>query len=217
MKVTVDQLLSKTYAKQRFNMIKNHAIKPVCGHPEQKGTVYLATADTMGNMVSFIQSNYMGFGSGLVVPHTGIALQNRGHNLSVDPHSVNFIEPGKKTYHTIIPGFITKDQQPIGPFGVMGGFMQPQGHLQVISSIVDHHQSPQSSLDKPRFQWIKDQTIYVEPSLDPKIIEGLKEKGHDVIIQYDLGHFGRGQVILKKDHQFLVGTEKRCDGTIAYK
>lgn len=217
MNVTTDELLSKTYAKHRFQEIKDHAIIPTCGNPKSTGTVYLSTADNDGNMVSFIQSNYMGFGSGLVVPQTGISLQNRGHNLSLDPKSANFIGPNKKTYHTIIPGFITKDNKPIGPFGVMGGFMQPQGHLQVVSSYIDYLLSPQESLDKPRFQWIKDKTIYVEPSLDKKIIDGLKSKGHDVIIQKDLGHFGRGQMIVKTHEGFIVGTEKRCDGTIAYK
>src|SRR5699024_11893280 len=98
----------------------------------KSGTVYLCTADGEGNMVSFIQSNYMGFGSGLVVPGTGIALQNRGHDFSLDPDHTNALVGGKNTYHTIIPVFLTKDQQEIAPFGVMGGYMQPQGHLQVV-------------------------------------------------------------------------------------
>lgn len=217
MRVEVDDMLSKAYAKKRFLEIKSEAIIPKCDNPKQSGTVYLATADHDGNMVSFIQSNYMGFGSGLVVPNTGIALQNRGHNLSMDPKSANYIGPNKKTYHTIIPGFITKDHKPIGPFGVMGGFMQPQGHLQVISSMIDFDLNPQEALDRPRFQWIKDKTIYVEPSLDEEIIKGLKHKGHDVLIQEDLGHFGRGQIILFNQDEkiYEVGTEIRCDGTIA--
>lgn len=216
MNITTNELLSKTYAQKRFQTITDTAILPECGDPKQSGTVYLATADCEGNMVSFIQSNYMGFGSGLVVPNTGIALQNRGHNLSLDPKSVNYIAPNKKTYHTIIPGFITKNNKPIGPFGVMGGFMQPQGHLQVISDLIDFNLSPQASLDKPRFQWIKEKTIEVEPSLDSHIIDGLRKKGHSIIIQNDLGHFGRGQIIMHKDDGFSVGTEIRCDGTIAY-
>jgi gamma-glutamyltranspeptidase / glutathione hydrolase len=214
MKISVADMLSKSYAKQRYQSIKDTAQIPICGNPKSSGTVYLATADKDGNMVSFIQSNYMGFGSGLVVPDTGIALQNRGHNFSMDEKSVNFIGPNKKPYHTIIPGFIMKNKMPIGPFGVMGGFMQPQGHLQVISSMLDFNLDPQEALDRPRFQWIKDNTIYVEPNLDKTIIEGLKQKGHDVIIQPDLGHFGRGQIILKKDEKYLTGTEIRCDGTI---
>ena len=176
MKITPDELLSKSYAQKRFKLISDQAILPETGNPKQAGTVYLATADCEGNMVSFIQSNYMGFGSGLVVPNTGIALQNRGHNLSIDPKSVNYIGPNKKTYHTIIPGFITKNNKPIGPFGVMGGFMQPQGHLQVISSLIDFHLTPQLALNRPRFQWIKEKTIEVEPSLDEHIVNALKVK-----------------------------------------
>ncbi|BCR36312.1 gamma-glutamyltransferase [Mariniplasma anaerobium] len=214
MKISVDDMLSKSYAKQRYEKINENAQIPKCGDPKSSGTVYLATADKDGNMVSFIQSNYMGFGSGLVVPHTGITLQNRGHNFSMDEKSVNYIGPNKKPYHTIIPGFIMKDKLPVGPFGVMGGFMQPQGHLQVISSMLDFNLDPQEALDRPRFQWIKENTIYVEPNLDESIIKGLKEKGHDVIIQPDLGHFGRGQIILKKDENYIAATEIRCDGTI---
>lgn len=215
MNISVEELLSKSYAKKRFLEIKDEAISPVCGNPKQSGTVYLATADQDGNMVSFIQSNYMGFGSGLVVPHTGIALQNRGHNFSMDPLSVNYIGPNKKTYHTIIPGFIMKDHNPVGSFGVMGGFMQPQGHLQVVSSMIDFDLNPQESLDRPRFQWTKDLEIEVEPSLDETIVKGLISKGHKIKINEDLGTFGRGQIIIKKDKSYQVGTEIRCDGTIA--
>jgi gamma-glutamyltranspeptidase/glutathione hydrolase len=216
MNVTIEELLSKSYAKKRYELIKDNAINHTFGHPKQAGTVYLATSDSAGNMVSFIQSNYMGFGSGLVVPNTGITLQNRGHNFSVDPNSVNVLAPNKKPYHTIIPGFIMKDDKPIGPFGVMGGFMQPQGHLQVISSMIDLNLNPQEALDRPRYQWIKDQTIYVEPSLDKNIVDGLSKKGHTIEIKEDLGLFGRGQIILNLNERIYVGTEKRCDGTIAY-
>ena len=216
MDVAVEDLLSKSYAKKRYELINEQAIHHTAGQPKQNGTVYLATSDKDGNMVSFIQSNYMGFGSGLVVPNTGIALQNRGHNFSVDPKSVNVLAPQKKPYHTIIPGFIMKDNKPIGPFGVMGGFMQPQGHLQVISSMIDLNLNPQEALDRPRYQWIKDQTIYVEPSLDKTVIDGLLKKGHAIVIKDDLGLFGRGQIILNLNERIYVGTEKRCDGTIAY-
>jgi gamma-glutamyltranspeptidase/glutathione hydrolase len=217
MNVTVEQLTSKAYAKSRYNLIKEKAINHTYGNPKQNGTVYLATSDSEGNMVSFIQSNYMGFGSGLVVPNTGIALQNRGHNFSMDPKSVNVLAPNKKPYHTIIPGFIMKDQKPIGPFGVMGGFMQPQGHLQVVSSLIDLGLSPQDALNRPRYQWVKDQTIYVEPTLDQDIIDELIKKGHDIKVKEDLGLFGRGQIILNINQKTYVGTEKRCDGTIASK
>src|SRR5690606_30776935 len=105
----------------RSKEIKLKAQMPTAGKPIGSGTVYLAVADEYGNMVSMIQSNYMGFGSGLVVPHIGISLHNRGHNFSIDPNHDNVLAPGKRPYHTIIPGFLTKGQQPVGPFGVMGG------------------------------------------------------------------------------------------------
>src|SRR5690625_3347410 len=119
MKYTTEQLLSDEYASVRRNLITEEALLLTPGDPASGGTVYLATADNEGNMVSFIQSNYQSFGSGIVVPGTGIALQNRGHNFSLDPHHVNVLEGGKKTFHTIIPGFLTKDNVAVGPFGVM--------------------------------------------------------------------------------------------------
>lgn len=138
----VEDLLSDAYGKARRGQIGDEALMPEAGEPPKGGTVYLATADGEGNMVSFIQSNYMGFGSGIVVPGTGIALQNRGNNFSLDPNHANVVEPGKKTYHTIIPGFLTKGNEAVGPFGVMGGFMQPQGHMQVVMNTIDFHLNP---------------------------------------------------------------------------
>ncbi|OBX37144.1 putative gamma-glutamyltransferase YwrD [Halomonas elongata] len=127
MSQSVDALLSDAYTESRRRLIGDRALTPEPGTPPAGGTVYLATADADGNMVSYIQSNYHGFGSGVVVPGTGIALQNRGHDFSLDPNHDNFLAPGKKTYHTIIPGFLTRGGKALGPFGVMGGYMQPQG------------------------------------------------------------------------------------------
>ncbi len=209
--------LSNAYAKIQLSRIKNHAIKPTALNPAQSGTVYLATADKDGNMVSMIQSNYMGFGSGIVIPNTGIAMQNRGHTFSLDPNHANHLAPNKKTYHTIIPGFITKARKAIGPFGVMGGFMQPQGHVQVIMNMIDFKMNPQAALDAPRWQWIKDKTIHIEDTMDKKIITDLVYKGHHVSILSNYSSFGRGQIIIR-DHDkktYIGGTEKRADGTIA--
>ncbi|WP_051258560.1 gamma-glutamyltransferase family protein [Atopococcus tabaci] len=155
-------LLDPEYLEERRKLITDEAQTPEAGKPFGSGTVYLATADGDGNMVSLIQSNYMGFGSGVVVPGTGIAMQNRGHDFALEEGHVNALAGGKKTYHTIIPGFLTKDGQPVGPFGVMGGPMQPQAHVQIVSNTVDFQLNPQAALDAPRWQWMKDKTVTVE-------------------------------------------------------
>jgi gamma-glutamyltranspeptidase / glutathione hydrolase len=158
----------------------------------------------------------MGFGSGVVIPGTGIALQNRGHNFSMDPNHDNCMKPGKKTYHTIIPGFLTKDNKAVGPFGVMGGFMQPQGHVQVIMNAIDFNLNPQSALDAPRWQWMKDKTIEVEHQFPHHIAQALTARGHDIKYAVDSIGFGRGQIIWRNDDGVLVGaTEPRADGTVA--
>ncbi|UOF90719.1 gamma-glutamyltransferase family protein [Fodinisporobacter ferrooxydans] len=216
MGISVERLLSEAFAAERRALIKDTAIQPEPGTPPQGGTVYLATADREGNMVSFIQSNYMGFGSGLVVPGTGISLQNRGHNFSLDLSHENRLEPGKKTYHTIIPGFLTKDDQAVGPFGVMGGFMQPQGHVQVVMNAIDFHLNPQAALDAPRWQWMEGMKVQVERNIPEHIVQELARRGHNIQVSLDSGSFGRGQVIWRNEHGVLVGgTEPRTDGCVA--
>ncbi|GGI11432.1 gamma-glutamyltransferase [Gottfriedia solisilvae] len=217
MKVTIDELLSEQYGKARYSEINETASLPIPGKPSSGGTVYLATADGEGNMVSFIQSNYMGFGSGIVVPGTGIALQNRGHDFSLNELDANALQGGKKTYHTIIPGFLTKNNNAIGPFGVMGGYMQPQGHVQVIMNSIDFHLNPQEALDAPRWQWIEGKQIEVEPNFPTEIVKQLIEKGHDIRIAKDTGSFGRGQIIWRNNETGVLmgGTESRTDGSIA--
>ncbi|MBC8014831.1 MAG: gamma-glutamyltransferase family protein, partial [Sporomusaceae bacterium] len=153
MTVNISNFLSEAYASERRKAITPYASLPPAGKPESGGTVYLATADHEGNMVSYIQSNYMGFGSGLVVPGTGVSLHNRGISFSLDEAHDNRLEPGKRPYHTIIPGFLTKDGSPIGPFGIMGAFMQPQGHVQLIVNMIDFKLNPQAALDRLRWQW----------------------------------------------------------------
>lgn len=216
MRVTPEQMLSKEYAAKRRALIGEQALMPEAGDPSCGGTVYLCTADGEGNMVSFIQSNYMGFGSGIVVPGTGIALQNRGNNFSLDPNSENCLAPGKKSYHTIIPGFLSKDGKAIGPFGVMGGFMQPQGQVQVVMNTIDFMMNPQEALDAPRWQWVGDKNIEVEQSFPAWITESLVRAGHNVKVLPESLTMGRGQIIWRNDEGVLVGaTEPRTDGTVA--
>lgn len=216
MHITVEKLLSPGYAEERRKLIGEEAQIPSPGRPPKGGTVYLATADSMGNMVSYIQSNYMGFGSGLVVPGTGISLQNRGSNFSLNPLDVNCLQPGKRTYHTIIPGFLTKGNEAVGPFGVMGGFMQPQGHVQVIMNTIDFKLNPQAALDAPRWQWMEKKKIIIEQSFPKHITEALTRKGHIIQRVLDSGGFGRGQIIWRNDKGVLIGaTEPRADGVVA--
>ena len=167
-------------------------------------------------MVSFIQSNYQGFGSGIVLPDYGISLNDRAAGFNLDKTSDDYLLPGKKPYHTIIPGFLTKGKRPIGPFGVMGGYMQPQGHLQVMVNTIDFNMNPQAALDAPRWQWISGKKIEVESNVSQEIISGLMAKGHEVMINPDSTVFGRGQIIWRDGHGVLHGaTEPRADGTVA--
>ncbi len=210
------KLLAPEYGAARAAQMTERAQVWTDKVPPKSGTVYLCCADGEGNMVSFIQSNYMGFGSGIVVAGTGIALQNRGADFSLDEGHINCLKPGKRTYHTIIPGFIMKDNEPVGPFGVMGGYMQPQGHVQVAANFIDFHLNPQQALDAPRWQWLRDGSVIAEEGFDPKIIEALRERGHDIRVSYDTGVFGRGQMIVRLENGVLVGgTESRTDSNIA--
>jgi len=216
MKVNKEFLLSEEYINLRKNDITDKAVLHNPIDYKKSGTVYLATADKDGNMVSFIQSNYMGFGSGIVIDGTGISIQNRGHTFSLDESHHNKLEPRKRTYHTIIPGFLMKDNEPLGPFGVMGGFMQPQGHLQVVMNVVDYKMNPQEALDAPRFRWDEKLNVALERSFDDFVAQKLKEKGHIIKIEEHSGGFGRGQIIFKSKTGYIAGTETRCDGTISY-
>ena len=184
--------------------------------PPKSGTVYLCCADSEGNMVSYIQSNYNGFGSGIVIDGTGISLQNRGADFSLNPEDINCLMPGKRTYHTIIPGFLMKDGKAVGPFGVMGAYMQPQGHVQVAMNLIDFHMNPQQALDAPRWQWMRDGSVTVESGFDANLALALQRKGHDVRMDLRTPSFGRGQIILRLENGVLVGgTESRTDSNIA--
>jgi gamma-glutamyltranspeptidase/glutathione hydrolase len=217
MSVKVSELLSDSYAASRRSLIGEQALQPEPGRPGNGGTVYLAAADAEGNMVSYIQSNYNGFGSGMVVPDTGISLNNRGHNFSFDAAHDNCLAPAKKPYHTIIPGFLTKDNQAVGPFGVMGAFIQPQGHVMVVMNAVDFQLNPQAALDAPRFQWMEGKTVEIEPLFPEHLAEALIRRGHN-IKRGAVGAttFGRGQIIWRDKDGVLAGaTEPRADGAVA--
>ena len=167
-------------------------------------------------MVSYIQSNYNAFGSGIVVKDTGIALSNRGFDFSMDPAHVNYLRPGKYTYHTIIPGFLMKEGEAVGPFGVMGAYMQPQGHVQVLMNYIDFGMDPQQALDAPRWQWIREKKVLVESSFSSEIARQLKARGHDISLELSPGGFGKGQMIVKLPNGvYCGGTESRYDGSIA--
>lgn len=217
MRTTAEALLSEDYAASRREAIQTSALDPTPGTPPAGGTVYLATADGEGNMVSFIQSNYHNFGSGVVVPGTGIALQNRGHGFSMDPNHVNVVAPGKKTFHTIIPGFLTRENEALGPFGVMGGFMQPQGHMQVVMNLVDFGLNPQAALDAPRWQWTGERNIAIEHGYPVHLLREMAQRGHRIDYAFDLSSFGRGQIIIRDPVTGVLcgGTEPRTDAAIA--
>ncbi|NLT95663.1 MAG: gamma-glutamyltransferase family protein [Clostridia bacterium] len=217
MKVTVKELLSENFAAARRKLIGDTALTPLPGTLPKGGTVYLACADKEGNMVSYIQSNYSDFGSGIVIPDTGIALQNRGREFSLNPEDINALMPGKKTYHTIIPGFLTKDGEPVVPFGVMGAYMQPQGHLQVIINTIDFHLNPQAALDASRWMWHSAKTVFVEPHFPDHLAQALERKGHNIIKTIDENGFGRGQIIWRNPQTGVLigGTDPRTDSQIA--
>ncbi|NET59476.1 MAG: gamma-glutamyltransferase family protein [Symploca sp. SIO2E6] len=210
LQVPATSLLSLDYAASRRSLIGEQAIASATPGLPKGGTVYLAAAD--GElMVSFIQSNYMGFGSGILPPGTGIALQNRGSGFTLEPGHANQLAPGKRPLHTIIPGFLTKDDQPIGPFGVMGGLMQPQGHLQVVVNLVDYGMNPQAALDAPRWQFLSGSEVLLESTVDPEVWQSLQQRGHDLWEGPEVA-FGKGQIIVRDNQLLTAASEPRADG-----
>ena len=171
-------------------------------------------------MVSFIQSNYMGFGSGCVEPEFGISLQNRGHGFSLKDGSPNQVAPGKRPFHTIIPGFLTQDGQPVMSFGVMGGNMQPQGHMQTLVRMIDHHQNPQAACDAPRWRFNAGLNINVESAMSAGVVDGLRGMGHEIdVINDSYQDFGAGQFIWRmgdpKTEGYVIASDPRRDGLAA--
>ncbi len=214
MKPTFKELLDKKYLEGRRKKISEAAVIPHAGMLRGSSTIYLCCADEEGNMISFIQSNYKGFGSGVVVEGTGISLNNRACNFSFDEDSPNALVGGTRPYHTIIPGFLTKDGKALGAFGVMGEYMQPQGHIQILLRMIDEGFNPQAALDAPRWQWIDGKTLQIEEDYNAEIVEDLKSRGHDIKVVSDRTRMGRGQIILKQGEIYAGGTEPRTDGCI---
>ena len=218
--IPIQELLSKSYAKKRFNEIKEDSSSSEYkrGNFKQHGdTVYVSVIDGNGNACSLINSLYQSFGTGLVVPETGIALHNRGALFSTNPEHPNFLEPNKRPYNTIIPCMITKNSNLVSSLGVMGGFQQPQGHLQVISNLIDFGMNPQEALDSERFSVsIENDTVFAEDSFNPDVIAALKLKGHSISINsgFDRGLFGGGQIIVRDNEQGVLfgGSDPRKDG-----
>lgn len=218
MTVTPEQMLNPAYLASRARLIDpNRAQNFGPGVPDAGGTIYMSAADESGMMVSFIQSNYMGFGSGVVVPDTGISLQNRGVGFSMNPSSPNVVAGHKRPFHTIIPGFLSRDGKPVMSFGVMGGDIQPQGHLQTLVRMVDFDQQPQAACCAPRWKVNRDLTLDVEGSMKPELVAGLKALGHQLkSIEDPYMDFGSGQFIwrLSEDLEdgYVAASDARRDG-----
>ncbi|RKN42734.1 gamma-glutamyltransferase family protein [Micromonospora endolithica] len=216
--VPVAALLDPGYAAVRRALVTDRAGDPAAGDPERGGTVYLCAADAGGMMVSLIQSTYLAFGSHVVLPGHGFALQNRGLGFRLDPAHPNVVGPAKRPFHTIIPGFLTRDGAPVGPFGVMGGHMQPQGHVQLLSGTLDGGLDPQAALDAPRWYWHAGRTLLVEPELvataeGRAAVAELRTRGHQVTVADEPALFGYGQAIWRRpEGGYVVGSESRVDG-----
>jgi gamma-glutamyltranspeptidase/glutathione hydrolase len=221
MTVTLPEMLDDTYLEARANLIDpRRASAPLPGMPRAGGTAYISAADESGMMVSFIQSNFRSFGSGVVVPGTGISLQNRGAGFSMDPSSVNVVAPGKRPFHTIMPGFLMREGKPVMSFGVVGAEVQPQAHLQTLVRILDYGQQPQAACDAPRWKLSRDFTLDVENATTPKVINELIAMGHVVNSAPGQGvDFGSGQFIWRlsddPDRGYVIATDSRRDGRAA--
>ena len=205
-------LLQQDYLKKRATLIHNHiAQKYEYGLPKHGDTVYLTAADEHGMMISYIQSNYFAFGSGIVIPDTGISLQNRGAGFVLDESHPNQVGPNKRPYHTIIPAFVTKNHEPLMSFGVMGGAHQPQGHAQMMIRIFEYKQNPQAANDAPRWQVKDGLDVIVEPEFNKETVKALKEKGHKVSTSHFV-EFGGSQMIYKVEGGYVASSDPRKDG-----
>ena len=212
MDVSVEDLLDESYLFERAKRIDmNRAQDFGHGTPKGKSTVYLTAADASGMMVSFIQSNYYGFGSGIVVPGTGISLQNRGYGFTLQKGHPNEVGGGKRPFHTIIPSFVTQDDKPLMSFGVMGGPMQAQGHVQMILRMFDYGQNPQVANDAPRWRILDGLEVAVE-DFEESVLDKLTQKGHRIHKESAFGGFGGAQLIYKTQSGYIAGSDHRKDG-----
>ncbi|UCD69863.1 MAG: gamma-glutamyltransferase family protein [Betaproteobacteria bacterium] len=214
MQIPVSDLRDPAYLRKRAGLIDLRQAKPFAhGLPGQAETVYLTAADACGMMVSFIQSNYMGFGSGVVVPGTGISLHNRGASFQLQPDHPNCVAGGKRPLHTIIPGFVTHGEHPLMSFGVMGADMQAQGHLQMMVRTADFMQNPQATADAPRWKTSADQTLLIESTYGERVLKALADLGHKVVeMPYGSQDFGAAQLIRKLPFGYAAASEPRRDG-----
>lgn len=221
MEISPADMLDKDYLASRARLIDpRRAQRFAPGNPVKGGTIYLAAADASGMMVSFIQSNYQGFGSGVVLPEWGVSLQNRGFGFSLNPERANVVAPRKRPFQTIIPGFLTKGGQPVMSFGVMGGNMQPQGHVQTLVRMLDFAQNPQAACDAPRWRFDEGLSINLEPGNSPELLDGLAALGHEVAVLNDTYQdFGAGQFIWRMGDPAVEGyaaaSDPRRDGQAA--
>lgn len=215
MTLSVAEILDKQYFAARAGEIRmDRAAIPPFRMPTDHGTVNLATADADGMMVSFIQSNFMGFGSGVVIPDTGIALQNRGAGFTLERGHPNEVDGGKRPYHTIIPAMVMRDGEPLMSFGVMGGHFQPQGHVQMVTRIFDYGHNPQAASDAPRWQVTEDSRVTFESHFARDVIEELRRRGH-VIAENITTQFGGAQIVQRLKDGYCAASDHRKDGCAA--
>ena len=213
MRVEAEELLSPQRLEQHARTIRvERASDPRPFPPPDHGTVYVAAADRDGGMVSLIQSNYLGFGSGVVVPGTGISLQNRGHGFSLDPEHPNCVAGGALPYHTIMPGMLTRGGDAVMSFGVMGGHMQPQGHVQLVLRIVHYRQNPQAACDAPRWHLTERSEVALEAGFPPEVARDLERRGHTLVRHPREALFGGAQVVHKVPHGYCAASDPRKDG-----
>ena len=213
MRVTPAELLDPDYLSLRAGEIDPGRANP---HPTALGasedTVYLTAADAGGMMVSMIQSNYSGFGSGIVVPGTGISLQNRGSGFTLEAGHPNQVGGRKRPYHTIIPGFATRGGKPQMSFGVMGGHMQAQGHFQMMLRVFQYGQNPQAASDAPRWHLREDGVVCLESGFDTAVADELESRGHSIVRDHDFHLFGGAQLIYRMDDGYCAGSDHRKEG-----